>query len=247
MNNQSNPVFRSVLNSENYAYDNESSASYAGISIKTLICFLIAVVSGICAIFIPVDLLYPLLIIFPIATFISALIGCRSTAAAKPCAIIYSIGEGLSLGVLTYVCEILFPGIALSAILATATVFGISLLFYSTGIVKASGRLRKFVLISLVSILVFSLFASIFSLFGVTVFADLLYGNGPLAIVVGIFTVFLAAFMLIIDFDDASRIVQNGYSKKYEWLSVLGLMISIVYLYVQILRILIILFAERRN
>ena len=249
MTEKSNPAFRSIVVGEETASSEYSGerATYGGISLKTFLCFLLSIATGIGALFIPVELLYVLLVIGPIAAFISAMIGIRSLRAAMPCSIIYSMAEGLSLGVITALCDAVYPGIASAAILATITVFGVSLFFYATGLVRASGRMRKFVLISLVSIMVISLVAMIASLFGNFVLTELFYGYGLVSILVSVFCVFVAAFCLIIDFDDAASVVRSGADKRYEWVSALGLMVSIVYLYYQILRILIILFANNRD
>lgn len=247
MSEKSNPIFKNIKYEDEYV-EEVNTSSYFGISIKTLVCLIITVLSGIGALFIPnVTALVVVLAIGGIGAFIAAFVGRNNAGAAMACSIIYSIGQGVSLGVVTALCELAYPGLAFSAILSTITVFGVTLFFFSTGLVRASGKLRKFVLISLVSIMVLSLIALICSLFGNFAIADLFYGTGAISILISAFVVFLGAFLLILDFDEAANIVEGNYPKKYEWVSTLGLMISIIYIYIHVLELLIKIAASKRD
>ncbi len=244
MKDRSNLAFRSIVQDSEIDESGEK-ASYFGISIKVFICLALTIAAGFGVWRLPLEIFFGVILTSGIVAFISAMIGCRNVKAAGVCAVIYSIAEGALLGAITGLAEAYYPGIGIAAVGATVVVFAVSLVFFATGMVRASQKLIKFVSISLVSILALSVIALLFSIFGNFSFQNLFFGNGTIATILAVFIVIVAAFMLIIDFDDASNVVESGSPKKYEWTCVLGLVISVLYLYYHILRLLIILTSRR--
>ena len=127
-------------------YDESDKATYGGITIKTVILFLITVAAAIATILIVPKVIEsgsiaPLvagLIIALIAALISAIVGRLSYRLAMPFSIIYSLSMGFLLGFVTEIAEIYVPGIAIAAVFATLIIFGIMLLLFFTGVIKAS-------------------------------------------------------------------------------------------------------------
>lgn len=233
----SNPIFRSVENTESKTYSN--AASYFGISIKTGILFLTIVLSGIFANYLlknNVEALATILAVSGITALISVIIATIFVRVAMPFSILYAAAEGIALGTLTILLDSMFPGIALTAITATIVIFGIMLMLYSFRVIRVTQRFRKMMYAILLGILVFSILAAI-----IAPIRTLFSQNAGLAILLSLFIIGYGAFMLMLDFDRAEMIVSNGADKKYEWTVALGLTITIIWIYVEILRLIVIL------
>jgi uncharacterized YccA/Bax inhibitor family protein len=155
--------------------------------------------------------------------------------------------EGLFLGGLTMFFEAMFPGIALQALVGTLIVFGVTLALFKSGKVRATPRAMKFFMIAIVSYALFSLVNLGMMVFGVTdgMFgirsADIPGTNIPFGVAIGLLAIGLAAFSLIIDFTSISEGVRHGAPQKYSWTAAFGLTVTLVWLYVEILRLLAIL------
>lgn len=254
-NRRVNPVFSSIesdtYNREFDEFAKSNCATYGGITLKTAILVGIAILAGVGACLLAMNgstgILTALLIASCFTSFICVYIGTRNPNAAMPCAIIYSAGEGISLGLIVALCNAVLPGIVGAAVAILAVVLVTMLVLYSTGIVKASGKLKTVVFTVLISYILLSLVGLIFSLVGSTFINDLFFGNGMLAIGLSAILVLVGAIMLVFDFEAASQVVETESDKKYEWCVSLGLMVSLVYLFIQILRLLIQLAARSRD
>ncbi len=147
----------------------------------------------------------------------------------------YSAAEGLFLGALSGVFEAIYPGIALQAIIGTAGVFIGMLVVYKTGAVKVTPKLTKWIVGAVVGVAVLMLFNLISSLvFGFNPLRD----GGPLAIVFSLVCIGIAAFSFLLDFDQADRMIREGMPSKWAWYTAFGLMTTLVWLYLEILRLL---------
>lgn len=160
--------------------------------------------------------------------------------------ILYTIAEGMFLGGISYLFENFgsaaggqLPGLVFQAVLATLSVFAGALFLFKSGKVRVTPKFNRILLVGMVGILIFSLVNV------VLVMTGLLDGwgmrSGGLGIVIGLVAVALAAMSLIQDFDMAATGVKNGIPKKYAWSAAFGLMVTLIWLYVEILRILAIL------
>lgn len=152
---------------------------------------------------------------------------------------LYAIAQGVFLGGISAFYNAQFDGIVLQAVLATLSVFAVSLALFSSGKVRVTPKFTRWVLISMVGYLVFSLVNV------VLVWTGVLEGwgmrGGTLGIVIGLFAVGLAAAMLMIDFDSIKRGVEGGAPAKFAWSAAFGLMVTLVWMYLEILRLLAIL------
>jgi uncharacterized YccA/Bax inhibitor family protein len=149
---------------------------------------------------------------------------------------VYALLEGLVLGAISHVYENEWKGIVVQAVGLTAIVFAVMLFLYSTRIVRVTDRMRRVVIGATIAIAVFYGVSILLSVFGATV--PLIWDAGPFGIVFSLFVAGLAAFNLMLDFDLAERAVAAGMPKYMEWFCALALMVSIVWLYLEILRLL---------
>jgi uncharacterized YccA/Bax inhibitor family protein len=155
---------------------------------------------------------------------------------ARPLAPVYALVEGVILGAISRVFESQWDGIVVQAVLATASVFAVMLFVYGTRLIKVTDRLRRVVIVATFSVMIFYLVSLLFSLFGLSV--PLVWDAGPAGILFSLAVIALAAFNLLLDFDLVTRGVEKGLPRSYEWYCAFGLMVSIVWLYLEILRLL---------
>ena len=152
-----------------------------------------------------------------------------------PLTLVYSAAEGLFLGALSGVFEMIYPGIALQAIIGTAGVFIGMLVVYKTGAVKVTPKLTKWIVGAVFGVAVLMLVNLVSALvFGFNPLRD----GGPLAIVFSLVCIGIAAFSFLLDFDQADRMIREGMPSKWAWYAAFGLMTTLVWLYLEILRLL---------
>lgn len=158
----------------------------------------------------------------------------------------YAALEGLFLGGISFLFEAWAGAeagtLVLQAVTATFAVFAVMLVAYRSGAIRATPRFKKMMLVGIGGYLVFSLISFVLSMFG---FADG-WGlrGGWLGVAVGLFAVALAAMSLVLDFDLADELVAKGAPAKYSWTVAFGLTVTLVWLYLEILRLLAILQSE---
>ena len=151
----------------------------------------------------------------------------------------YAAAEGLFLGGISQAFETRWPGIVATAVLGTMAVFAVALGAYMSGKVRATPRFRRTVLIGMGGYLLFCLVNLVVMLTGHG--GDFGLRQGPFGFLVGLFAVGLAAAMLILDFDFADQGVKNGIPERYAWLAAFGLVVTLVWLYIEMLRLVAIL------
>ena len=154
----------------------------------------------------------------------------------------YAAFEGLFIGSISAFFEVMFPGIVMQATLATAAVVGVTLALFASGKVRASARATKIFMIAMVGYLVFALLnlvlmwtgvlpqSQMFGMYSATI------AGIPLGLIIGVLVVIMAAYSLVLDFDQIQQGVRNGAPRQYGWLGGFGIMVTVVWLYVEILR-----------
>jgi uncharacterized YccA/Bax inhibitor family protein len=150
---------------------------------------------------------------------------------------VYAIAYGFAVGAISKGYETFYNGIVLQAVLATASVFAVMLVLYRTRIIKVTDKFRRVVIFATLGVMVLYLGSWIFSLFG----GSLPFLNGDnmmLSIVFSVFVCGLAAMNLALDFDFIERATNSGMPKAYEWVAALGLVVTLVWLYLELLRLL---------
>ncbi len=242
-----NPVFSGIRVDEGV----ETSASIKGVAVKTLTLLCVAVVSAIISITYGAELIFGNIGVYfaiVLGALICGIVGQVSPSAAKVCSIIYAICEGAMLGLLSFLFEAVIGGIVMSAVLITATIFGVMLLLYSTNIIRVTGKFVRVMSGIGITILVVSLIYFISSLINPNnIMVAALYSQPGILLLVSAFILIYGAFMLALDFERINVIVANGFDKKYEWNAALGLMITIVWIYVEVLRLLAIIASRNRD
>lgn len=161
--------------------------------------------------------------------------------------IAYAAFEGLFVGGISAFFEFIWPGIVVQATLATLSVVGVTLALFASGKVRASKRATKIFMIAMIGYLVFSLINVGLMLFNVPIAGGAFgllsqeFMGIPLGLIIGVLVVIMAAYSLVLDFDNIQQGVRNGAPRQYAWLGAFGIMVTVVWLYVEILRILAIL------
>jgi uncharacterized YccA/Bax inhibitor family protein len=152
---------------------------------------------------------------------------------------IYAVAEGAVLGAISAIYNIQYNGIVLQAVLATAAVFAVMLFLYATRLIRVTKRFRMMVIGAMMGIVVLYLFTMIASVFG----ADITFFNepSPLGIGISVLIVGVASFNLMLQFDMIEAAVVARAPRYMEWYGAFGLMLALVWLYLEILRLLALL------
>jgi uncharacterized YccA/Bax inhibitor family protein len=158
--------------------------------------------------------------------------------------IVYSLGQGALVGSISKIYETFYEGIVFLALTATVAVFVGALLLYAFRIIKVTERTRSVIIIATVGIALFYLATWILSIFDVDV--PLVTGVGTGALVFSIVVVIIAAMNLLLDFAVIENGIRTGAPRAFSWFAAFGLMVTIIWLYIEILRLLAILFARRQ-
>ena len=149
---------------------------------------------------------------------------------------LYAIAEGLFIGALSAFFEVQNPGIAINAGLLTMGLFTTILVAYGTGIVRVTQRFRMFIIAAIGGIMLAYVMNIVLSFFGTSL--PFLHSGGPVGLAIQVFIVVIAVLSLALDFDNVQRMVDGGADKRFEWYLAFGLLVSLVWLYIEVLRLL---------
>jgi uncharacterized YccA/Bax inhibitor family protein len=159
----------------------------------------------------------------------------------------YAAFEGIFVGAISAFFEFLWPGIVLQATLATVAVVAVTLALFASGKVRATKRANKVFLIAMLGYLVFSMINVVMMMFGAFpagsggafgILSNVHVLGIPLGLIIGVLVVIMAAYSLVQDFDFIQQGVRNGAPRQVGWLGGFGIMVTVVWLYIEILRIL---------
>ena len=213
--------------------------SYDDVIMKTAITLGVVLVGAVIGWFNPM-----LAIPAAIIAIVLALVNIFKKVPSAPLVIAYAFFEGIFVGGITYFVEVGFnqPGIALQAVTGTALVFIVTLLLFRAGKVRESKRATKVFMIAGIAYAAFSLVNLVVMLTGVNqdpwgLRSQEVFGI-PLGLLIGPLVILLAAYSLVMDFTDIKRGVDAGAPRNYAWRAVFGLVLTIVWLYLEILRML---------
>ena len=149
---------------------------------------------------------------------------------------IYALLEGLALGDISAAFDLRYPGIGIEAVGLTFGTLFVLLLAYSSGLIKVTQKFRLGIVAATGGIAVFYLLEMLLSFFGFRFVA--INGSGVIGIGFSLIVVAIAALNLVLDFDFIERGVQCGAPKYMEWYGAFGIMVTLVWLYLEILRLL---------
>lgn len=168
--------------------------------------------------------------------FVVALVTIFKKSIAPVTAPIYAVLEGLFLGGLSAIFEVRFPGIAAQATFATFGTLAGLLVAYRTGIIKATENFKLGVFAATAGIAILYLVSFVLGFFGKSI--PYIHESGPIGIGFSVAVVIIAALNLVLDFDFIENGAAMGAPKYMEWYAAFGLLVTLVWLYIEILRLL---------
>ncbi len=257
-----NPYFKQASSDETFSTESIEvrACTKTGVALKTLFCIVAAIIAGLVVALTfnraiydgglsdtqKADMLSRMLSFLIVAVIVSlfaSIIGRFFPKTSCVCAPLYSVGEGAAIGLLCAMAELEVPGVTIVAGLGTGLVFGLALLSYALGLRKKMGTVVAFLTVFLLAAILSSLGVVLFAVFNPGVQISL-----GLLILIEVFYLAYATFCLLTNFYEVEQLVDRGADKKYEWSVALGLVISILYIFVELIRIvLIIAQASRRD
>lgn len=170
--------------------------------------------------------------------FILAMVISFSKTVRPPLVMLYAAMQGLALGVISHIYETLYPGIVSQAVIGTLSAFVGALYAYRSGKIRVTPRFTRILVTAMIGYLVLG----IVNLVAVLVFnATSIYSQGFLSVAIAGLGVALASFFLILDFDQSEKMVAAGLPEVESWRAGFGLMVTIVWLYLEVLRLISIL------
>ncbi|MEN8234516.1 MAG: Bax inhibitor-1/YccA family protein [Actinomycetota bacterium] len=149
---------------------------------------------------------------------------------------IYTAAQGVFIGAMSKAYEAAWGGIVVTAVLATAAVFIVMLVLFVTRTIKVTDRLRSVIVGATLGIALFYMVSLVLMLFGVQI--PYVWEGGIGGILFSVLIVGIAAFNLLLDFDLIERGIAMGAPKRMDWFAAFSLMITIIWLYIEILRLL---------
>ena len=157
---------------------------------------------------------------------------------ARIVAPIYAIAEGFFVGAISRAYETWYDGIVVQAAGATIAVFGVMLVLYRTRVIRVTERFRRIVVTATIGVMVFYGISFLIRLFAGADSVSFLRSPSLLGIGFSIFVAGLAAFNLALDFDFIEKGTKQGLDRKFEWYAAFGLLVTIIWLYLELLRLL---------
>ena len=150
---------------------------------------------------------------------------------------LYALAEGTFLGGISAIFEVKYHGIVLQAVMASIGVLVVMLFLYRSGVIKVTNKFRMGVVAATGGILLLYLVSWGLSAF-TSINTSVLFGGGTLSILISVFVVCIAALNLVLDFDLIERGVEQGAPRYMEWYCAFALMVTLVWLYLELLRLL---------
>ncbi|HYH76191.1 MAG TPA: Bax inhibitor-1/YccA family protein [Arthrobacter sp.] len=214
--------------------------TYDDVIVKTAACLGVLLAGAAVTLFVGLGLAYMLMIVGALGGFVLALVNTFKKQPSPALILAYAGLEGLFLGGLTRVLDTMYPGVGLQAVIGTLSVFTVTLLLFKSGKVRATPKAMKFFMIALVGYALFSLVNLVMMMTGLTT-EPFGLRSGIIGVVIGILAIGLAAFSLVMDFTSIEAGVQSGAPQRFSWTAAFGLTVTLVWLYVEIIRLLAIL------
>ncbi len=188
--------------------------------------------------------------IWPVGMVVGLVLGLVNAFKKNPSPVLitlYTVAQGVFLGGISYAFQNLVVGPAASpldsivtqAVLATMVTFAAALFLYKSGKVRVTPKFTRWLMISLVAFLAFQLINLVLVWTGVLAGAGA--RGGTIGIIVGIVAIGLAAASLIMDFDSIKRGVDQGVPARFAWAAAFGLLVTLIWLYLEFLRLLALL------
>ena len=149
---------------------------------------------------------------------------------------VYAILEGLFLGGLSTLAEAAYPGVAILAVAITLSIFTGMLLIYRLRLIAYTENFRIALASAVIGIVMIYLISMILLMFGIPV--PMIHGSGPIGIAFSVFVIAIASLCLVADFDFIENGVERKAPKVLEWRAVFGLLVTLIWIYIEVLRLL---------
>ncbi|WP_199849708.1 Bax inhibitor-1/YccA family protein [Blastococcus sp. Marseille-P5729] len=175
-------------------------------------------------------------VIAALVGFVLGLVNSFKRTPSAPLVLAYCIAEGVFLGGITGMFEQFYPGIAVQAVMGTIGVFIGMLIVYRTGAIRVTPKFQRWLAAAVMGAVVLMLFNLVY--WAITGNVTILRDGGPVAIGFSLLMIGIAAFTLLSDFDLAEQAIRRGAPKVFAWGIAFGLVVSLVWLYIEILRLL---------
>ncbi|ABK02553.1 protein of unknown function DUF1112 [Arthrobacter sp. FB24] len=214
--------------------------TFDDVIIKTAACLGVLIAGAAVTLFVSMPLASLLMIVGALGGFVLALVNTFKKQPSPALILAYAGLEGLFLGGLTRVLDGMYPGVGLQAVIGTLSVFAVTLLLFKSGKVRATPKAMKFFMIAIAGYALFSVVNLVMMLTGLTT-EPFGLRSGIIGVVIGVLAIGLAAFSLIMDFTSIEEGVRNGAPERFSWTAAFGLTVTLVWLYVEIIRLLAIL------
>ncbi|WBU37736.1 Bax inhibitor-1/YccA family protein [Homoserinibacter sp. YIM 151385] len=217
--------------------DEMGRMTYEDTIVKTVLSFGVLLIGAV------IGWMFPVLALpGAIIGFVLALVNIFKKQPSPALVLAYAGFEGLFVGGISGIFAKMWDGIVPMAVFGTLGVVGVTLALFASGKVRASKRATKIFLVAMVGYAAFSLVNMGLMLFGVTdsMFGlrDVTFLGIPLGVILGVVVVILAAYSLVLDFDSIQQGVRNGAPRVFAWRGAFGIMVTVVWLYLEILRLL---------
>lgn len=211
--------------------------SYDDTIVKTAVMFVFLLVGGAVGAFAPALALPAALV-----GFVLAMVNIFKKQPSVPLILAYSVVEGVFLGGISFILEAQLPGIILQALMGTVIVFGVTLALFASGRVRATARATKVFMIAGIAYAAFSLINLGLQVFGVSndpwgLHTGVQIAGIPLGLIIGPLAILMAAYSLVLDFTSVKQGVESGAPRALGWKAAFGLVLTLVWLYVEFLRL----------
>ncbi|HXL20829.1 MAG TPA: Bax inhibitor-1/YccA family protein [Candidatus Dormibacteraeota bacterium] len=183
------------------------------------------------------EAVYPWMLGGLVGGFVTALVTIFKKEWSALTAPIYALLEGLALGGISAIFERSYHGIAIQAVGLTFGVLFVMLLAYKTGMIRATERFKVGVIAATGAIALLYLVQMVLGVF-FHIQVPMIHQSGPIGIAFSIFVVIIAALNLVLDFDLIETGAQSGAPKYMEWYGAFAMMVTLIWLYLEILRLL---------
>ncbi|OED36660.1 hypothetical protein AB834_02775 [PVC group bacterium (ex Bugula neritina AB1)] len=148
----------------------------------------------------------------------------------------YSLCQGVTIGFISSLFERSYPGLVMQAVVLTFSVLGTMLFLYKARIIQATDRFRRIIMIGMGAIFLVYFMSMILSFFSVQI--PMIHSSGPIGILFSFVVIGFASFSLIMDFDFIEQGSRYGAPKYMEWYASFGLIVTLIWIYMEILRLL---------
>ena len=221
--------------------------TYDDAMVKTLILLAVAVVSGAATMALTPTIgsnnILVIAIVTSIAAFVIGMVAAFQKMVKPWLAIGYALLEGIALGALTGAVDMFYPGVGLQAVLGTVIVVGVAVFLHVSGKVRTTPKGRRIVSVVLISYIIFGVMNLILTWTGILPGFGM--RGGAVGIILGLFIIAVAGYMLIGDLETVKLAVQKNAPREFAWTCAFGIVMTVLWIYVEILRIAMIFASDR--